>query len=132
MTAFRVAVLCVALLPALAVDAQEAHPCAKLETAIPHGIKLLEEKKFKEFIETFAHPDELKKILENTDLETIAKGLAESDKGAILIKIFKDLQGKEPMLAENGSKATYKVTTEGSPKDAIEFVKVEGRWYIRN
>ncbi len=103
----------------------------KLETAIPEGIRLLEAKEYTLFMKSFAKPDDLKRVLEKESMDEFAKRFGET-RGAILLSILKDFKDVKPKMDETGTKATYPVKTEGSPKKEMTFTKIEKRWYIEN
>lgn len=109
-----------------------AHPCAKLETAVPHGITLLEEKRYKEFLEAFCVPAELKGLLRDQTLDEFADSFVKGGDADVLLRVLKSIRSQEPVLSEEGTVATYRVTEKDAPRDTIEFVLIEGRWYIRN
>lgn len=108
------------------------HPCATLETAVPHGVKLLEAKRYKEFLETFVHPDDLAKLPPGQTLDDIAASFGQGDKASVMLAVFRSIRGEPPTLSEQGALATYKVTVKDAPRDEIEFTRRDGRWYIRN
>lgn len=111
---------------------EKAHPCATLETALPHGVKLLEEKRYKEFFETFVHPDDLPDLPPGQTLDDVAESFGRSDRSAVMLSVFTSIQAERPVLSEDGTVATYKVTVKKAPRDEIRFVRRDGRWYVTN
>ena len=102
-----------------------------LETAIPEGIRLLEAKKYKVFVEIFVPPADLKKIRERTSLEELAKSFGER-KAPILLEVLKEIKGTKPSLDDTGTKATFALKEKTGGKKSITFVKIEKYWYITN
>lgn len=106
-------------------------PRETLETARVEMIRLLEAEDYKGLIETFAHPEDLKKILDKRSIDEVAKNFKENGKGAKLLKALKSIEGKQPEINETGDVARFKVD-ENAPGGGITFAKFEGLWYIRN
>ena len=109
-----------------------AHPCAKLETALPHGIALLEAERYKEFLEAFCVPAELKQALRGQTLDEFAKSFGEGGDADVLLRVLKSIRTQEPVMSDEGTVATYRVTEKDAPRNTIEFTLIEGRWYINN
>jgi hypothetical protein len=116
-----------------AADENKADPQEKLETAIPYGIRLLEEKEYAKFLQKFVEPEQFKKITANTPLDEFAKGFAER-KAPVLLKVLKAVKDLKPTLDDEGKVATYEIKdkdqTEG--RTSITFQKTEKLWYIKN
>jgi hypothetical protein len=106
-------------------------PLETLETAIPEGIRLLEAKEYKVFVESFVIPSELKKIAAGTSLEEFAKTFGER-KATRLLEVLQEIKDADPTLDETGTKATFALKEEEVGKESITFIKVEKRWYIQN
>ena len=110
-------------------------PRSGLRTTIDEAIRLLEAKDYLAMIREFANPKDLKKILENKSLETVAArfGIRKADE---LLRILKLARGVEPQFDESGTRATFSIKTDldqqAGGKDKIAFEKVERRWYIHN
>lgn len=102
-----------------------------LETIVPEGIRLLEAKEHKVFVEVFVPPTDLKKITEGTSMEEFVKMFGDR-KAARLLDVLKDIKGTKPSLEDNGTKATFTLNQEIGGKKSIAFVKVEKYWYIKN
>lgn len=115
------------------VVAQDVKPESReaLETAIPEGIRLLEAKEYKVFVEIFVPPADLKKIIEGTSLEEFAKKFGER-KAPRLLEVFEEIKGTNPSLDDSGTKATFALKEEKDGKKSITFVKVDKYWYIKN
>ena len=118
---------------ATAVFSQEVKPELReaLETVIPEGIRLLEAKEYKVFVELFVPPAELKKIAERTPLEEFAKQFGER-KSPQLLEALNEIKGAKPRLDDSGTKATFALREEMGKKRTITFVKVDKHWYIKN
>jgi hypothetical protein len=116
--------------PAVAQDVKPESREA-LETAIPEGIRLLEAKEYKVFVEIFVPPADLKKIIEGSSLEEFAKKFGER-KAPRLLEILKEIKGTKPSLDDNGTEATFSLKEEKDGKKSITFVKIDKYWYIKN
>jgi hypothetical protein len=110
-------------------------PGKDLDAALGHIIRLLEGGEIKTFIETYAHPDDLKKIQERESIDKLVEGF-KKEKAEKLLVLFKALKGTKPELKDEGKTATYQVPEavkgEDAPKRPLVFVLVGDRWYIRN
>ena len=110
-------------------------PRSGLPSTIDEAIRLLETKDYLTMIREFANPKDLKKILEDKSLETVAArfGIRKADE---LLRILKLARGVEPQFAESGTRATFFIKTDldqqAGAKDKIAFEKVDRRWYIHN
>jgi hypothetical protein len=135
----RLLILALALftvVPAFAAEdaaASDTKPTESLETAIPHIVKLLEARDYKAFIETYANPDDLKKILEEKSVDEIAKSLGDG-KARELIAFFKAIQGAKPKLEDNDNKATFEIPEnfKATLPRPLVFIRIGTRWYIKN
>ena len=106
-------------------------PMEKLETAIPHGIMLLEKDKHAELLQLFVEPEELKKILGMTKIDDFAKEFAK-DKAKLLLGVLKEIKGQKPALEDDGKKAVYSLKEEVNGKKTLTFVKHGKTWHIKN
>jgi hypothetical protein len=109
-----------------------AKPTESLDTAIAHGIKLLEGGEYKVFIETFATPEDIKNMEGAGGVAEVAKGFGAGEKGKNVLAIFKKIQGTKPTLAEDGKQATYALPPELKSKENISFIRIGTNWYIKN
>lgn len=122
--------------PCLTAHGADAAPAAapaetaSLETAIPYGIKLLEAKEYKAFLQAFVPPDMYKAMTEGGSDEFVkhfAEGRAEK-----LLAVMKGLKDAKPTLEEDGKKANYKLGEEIAGKKSIQFIRIGTNWYINN
>lgn len=123
-----VAALAVGSQPAVADLKEKTDPQEQLKTAIPEAIRLLEAKEHKKLIQKFAHPDEVKKIIQNSSLDEVAKQFGEG-KAAELLKVLKEVKDQKPTLNADGDQATYKPKSGGRQ---VVFAKVGKLWHIKN
>src|SRR5262249_44094590 len=117
--------------PLLAAPAEPepGKPQEKLETAIPHGIKLLEDKKYAEFLKMYAPPDLVKKL--GDGLPKFAEGFGK-DKAKDLLGALKEIKGTKPELTDEGKKATFKLKTTIAGRDSMTWYKKDKNWYVGN
>lgn len=105
---------------------------AKLETAIPEAIRLLEANDHVTFLKTFMAPDDLKALTARAQapVEEVAKGFAE--RAGRILTALKAVQGTTPVLAADGGTATFTLKEPVGGRDSISFKKVGGLWYLAN
>lgn len=116
--------------PAKPADAAKA--MESLDTAIPYGIKLLETGEFKQFIESFASPDDIKKMNEGPGVAEVAKRFG-TGQSAVLIKVLNGIKGTKPTMSEDGKTATYPLPAGVVEfKKDITFVRIGAQWYIKD
>lgn len=103
----------------------------ELKTAIPEGIRMLEAKEYVPFLKAFVPPEVLKKIIGNGTVEEFAArfGMGKADP---LLNVLKQINGQEPEMKENGTKAIFKIKEPVNGKEEITFSKIEKFWYIEN
>lgn len=126
---------CATLLPVSAADAakpvaaaESATAMENLDTALAHGLKLLEAKEYKTFIQTFATPDDLK--AKGPAVDEIAKNFA-GKQSEVLTTIFKGIQGAKPKLSADGNEASFALPKD-SVKESIEFTRIGKAWHLKN
>jgi hypothetical protein len=126
----RLTTLVLLLLPAVAF-ADESDPRASLESAIADGIKLLAAKDFETFITRYAAPDELREMKAADEFEEVVQRFA-GGKSELLLIVLKEIKDKEPKLTRKERLATFPIEYKKSPRETIEFEKIEGLWYLAN
>ncbi|MEQ8786836.1 MAG: hypothetical protein RIC55_11080 [Pirellulaceae bacterium] len=112
-------------------EVKTANPRLQVRTAIEDGIRLLEAKEFKTFIERYAHPMDLKKILKEKSVDELAKEFQESNAEKLLV-VLQMIRRDTPEMSEDGRQAVFKLKAEGLPRDGIRYEKSGDFWYIRN
>jgi len=115
---------------AIAED-KEPDPREKLETTIDYGIGLIEKKKYRELIEDFCHPEDLKNLRRVEKVNDVVASL-QGKKGIVLLDVLKNIKLKEPRYNSDKTKATFPVDVEEAPQEQIIFEKSEKYWYLRN
>jgi hypothetical protein len=108
------------------LDARE-----QLATAVPEAIRLLENKKYEDFVTSFIAPDDLKKITKEQSTEEFARQFGKG-KAVRALQILKAIEGKTPKLDHDGTTATFTHDVKDAPRDTITFVKVGKYWHIQN
>jgi len=106
-------------------------PREKLQATIDYGIRLIEKKKYRELIEDFCHPDDLKDLRRVEKINDVVVSL-QGKKGQVLLIVLKDIKDKEPRYNSEKTKATFPVDVEGTSQEQIVFEKSEKHWYLRN
>jgi hypothetical protein len=117
-------------------SSQSSNPMENLDTVIPHGIRLLEAGKYKEFIEAFMPPESQKKKAQRKSMEEIAKEFGEK-KAPRMLTALKAIKGTKPTLEDDGKNKTARFAfpegaIEGQGPKSIVFVLIEKSWYIGN
>jgi HEAT repeat protein len=114
--------------------AGEPDPRENLETAVPEGIRLLEAKDYKSFIQKFIPPEALALMLALPPKQTIddlAKDFgakASSD----FLQGLKAIKGLQPEMSPDGKKATFKLKEPIGGENTFCFEKIDKFWYITN
>ena len=106
-------------------------PRENLTSAINDAIHLLENKEYQSFIEKYAMPEDLEKILNKESMDDLVKGFADGKAEKVLnaLKLARELN---PEYDESGNKATFlKDDVGGMSKDMV-FKKVDKFWCIAN
>jgi hypothetical protein len=111
---------------ASSAPATQAAMPKELADALEEGIKLLEAGKHREAIERLAQPKELAKLKADRDFEQVVREFGR-DKAPKLLAILKDARTQTPVLAEDGTRATFK-----AERKPITFVKDAGVWRVLN
>lgn len=113
--------------------AKKPHPQESLETAISHAIKLLEKKNYKDLLDGYIPPDDLKQMKAAGAYDLVIKGFGEGEKAKQLLQVLKEIQTLKPEYNEEQTLATFTSEKEDSPLKSrpLKFIKVEKRWYIK-
>jgi hypothetical protein len=129
------AVVLTGLLFALAVRADarpdDPEPPSSVRAAVGEGIRLLEKKEYRRFLEKFVSPDDMQKILRRLTIEQFADEFGRG-KAADMLEVLKHVRNKKPTLDKDGKKATFQIEIKGAPRDQIRFIKIGRRWCIQN
>jgi len=136
MLRLSVFVLCCLILLPSTLSAQEEkkpHPQESLKTAIPHAIKLLEDKNYKDLLEGYIPPEELKKMKDAGAFELVVNRFGEGEKAKRLLQALKEAQSLTPEYNEEKTLATFESDKEDSPLKTkpLSFTKIEKLWYIK-
>lgn len=112
---------------------KKPHPQESLETAVPHAIKLLEDKNYKDLLDGYIPPDDLKAMKDAGTYELVVKRFGEGSKAKQLMQALKETQSLKPEFNEDKTRATFKSEKEDSllKTRPMEFIKVDKRWYIK-
>jgi len=116
-------------------------PQAELSTAIPDMLRILGRGDFFALLQTYAPPGELARIPEE-ERTAMLRAIQAGDPGIqqqmrSMIAALQSIQNATPTLDATGERATYTPAVNlnpnavGNPRD-LTFVKVKGRWYLRN
>lgn len=104
-----------------------------VDGAIAEMVNLLRDGKHLEFLQTYADPDDVKKITASGGtVEALAEQFAKQHAGELLA-ILRSLQGQAATVSEDGTEATYKLPEGQQPsRGTIQFRRLDQRWYLRN
>ncbi len=109
----------------------EADSRTELKLYIPALIKLLEEKKYAEFLDIAVPPEVMEKMVKKAGKEAFVKQFAE--KQAVLLAALKAVKDAKPEMSADGNTATYKIPESAKAgRPEIKFQKIEKKWYIAN
>ncbi len=112
-------------------DSKGANPQADLATAIPHALSLIQADEFEQFIQHYAVPDELEKILKQKTVAELVRGFAK-DHAARVTLLLEEIQDKKPEMSADGNIAQYPIGLKNFSRHKIVFEKIGGLWYLRN
>ena len=116
----------------LSAQESKADPREELKTAIPHAIKLLEQKEYKTFMEQFVPPKIIETMKGSGMFEQIAQRFGQGEKSKQLLSVLKEVKDIQPEYNADKTEATYKLKEARGNKEKIVF-KTEGKlWYINN
>jgi hypothetical protein len=102
-----------------------------LDKLIPEVIRLLEAKDFAAVLETLVPPDDFKQMTAAQPLAEFAKEFGEHN-ASELLKALKAIKGMKPKVSDDGGKTTYELPEGGEfPHKTMEFLRVEGRWFLK-
>ena len=108
-----------------------ANPRTELNTAIPYALQLVKQEKYEQFINEFAPPDELQKVLAARKIDDLVRSFSK-EKATQIVAVLTSLQDAQPRLDESGTVAEYVVSVPNFPKKKVVFEKIGDHWYIRN
>ncbi len=107
------------------------NPRENLVSAISDAIQLLENKNYQSFIEKYAMPEDLEKILKRESMDELVESFSDG-KAEKVLKALKLASELEPKYDESGNKATFSKNDVGGMSKDMVFKKVEKFWYIAN
>ncbi len=113
--------------PVAIVKSDKDDPRRKIETAIVHGLSLLNKKDMQAFVRTYMPPEFLQRIQKNSTIEKFTKSISKERKG-IFRKSLTEAQNLKPSYNKARNRATIKLKAPSRP---LSFIKVNDYWYIR-
>ncbi|RLD80914.1 MAG: hypothetical protein DRJ10_06820 [Bacteroidetes bacterium] len=107
------------------------NPRENLVSAISDAIQLLENKNYQSFIEKYAMPEDLEKILKRESMDELVESFSDGKAEKVLnaLKLASEL---EPKYDESGNKAIFSKGDVGGMSKDMVFRKVDKYWYIAN
>ena len=108
------------------VDSRE-----NLSSAINDAIHLLENKEYQAFIEKYAMPEDLEKILKRESMGDLVENFSDG-KAEKVLNALKFARELEPKYDDSGNKATFLKGEVGGMSKNMVFKKVDKYWYIAN
>lgn len=105
-------------------------PQENLDTMIAHGIRLLERRQYREFVESYFDPDLLRR-LEPRDVGNVVKGFAE--KADNMLAALKLIRGSKPAFEDLGRKAIFAIPAnpQGLTQPLV-FKRLASRWHLES
>ncbi len=106
-------------------------PREDLISAITDAIHLLENKETQTFIEKYALPEDLEKILKKKSMSELVEDFSKGkgEKVLIALRLAKKLK---PMYSESGNKASFLKSEVGGLSKDLVFTKFDNLWYLAN
>lgn len=117
---------------AIAEEAKKADPRSTPETALTEAVRLLEAKDYVNMIKNFFPPEDLKQVLaQGSTMEQFALDFGKNGAPRML-NVLKGIKDVKPEVISD-AKVLFKVP-DGVDKEirAVQFIKIEGLWYIAN
>jgi hypothetical protein len=119
-----------------------ADPQADLKTALPDIVRLLREGDRVGAYKTYCPPDELnpRDIQQMQELLMQSLAAAAQDPGLQQLMqknqdefslAFEALEDQTPTYNDAGDEATYKFANPSEGEEPLTFVKIDGKWYIK-
>lgn len=109
---------------------QTPDPRTQPETAVKEGIRLLEAKKYAEFLQTFARPSEVEELIAKGPIEDVAKEFGDR-RAPDLLAALRAASAMKPTLNEDGTRAEYRFEKPFGRERRISMVKIGEFWYMR-
>jgi hypothetical protein len=127
-TGIRAAPAPAALVAAAPSAAGRTNPeTARLKATIDSMIVMLEAGQSRPFLERFVEPE----FLAQKGVDAIIEEF-EEEKVELLLSVLKEIRTRKPTYSKRGTIATYKIRKRSETKRTINFIKVDGLWYLRN
>ena len=123
-----VLVLCAAY---AATGYAQSDPRTQPDSAIKEAIRLLEAKKYAEFIRTFARPSELEELLARQSLEAVSADF-EKRKAADVLAMLRAAATMKPALNEDRTRAEYAFEKPVGGERRLQLEKIGQFWYLRD
>ena len=109
-----------------------ADPREKIETAVPHAIKLLEEKRHDELLKKYMPPKTLEQAIDDLgSMQELIKAF-EGDNADELLQTLRLIKDKKPKLNADGKTAIFELDTRVSAHESLTFEKIDNYWRIKN
>ena len=106
-----------------------SNPQKHLNNQVQEMIVMLEEEKFKEFILTYAHPEDLEKMMDDEgSIEELADEFS-GGKSMAMLKFLKDALKTDPKFNDDKTTGIYYPASSHMP---MKLERIGTNWYIRN
>jgi hypothetical protein len=125
-----VMVLAVLAGPVQPTFGQREDPRREPATAVTEVIRLLEKKDYVAVLETFMHPEDLKRQLTRKTIQVLATEFGER-KASDVLSVFKEAAKMTPTLSPDGTRAQYRFSKPIGGDDDLSLVKIGDYWFIR-
>ena len=123
-------VLALACLAPVESICQAADPRTQPETAVKEAIRLLEARKYVEFLRTFVRPSELEEILAKASIDEVAREVGEK-RVPDLLSALRAASAMKPVINEAGTRAEYRFEKPFGRERRISMEKIGEFWYLR-
>ena len=109
---------------------QTPNPRTQPATAVKEAIRMLEAKKYTDFLKTFTSPSELEELLLKGSIEELAAEFGERRAPDILAAL-RAASTMTPTLNAEGNRATYRFEKPFGREARISMAKIGEYWYFR-
>jgi len=109
----------------------QADPREEPGTAIAEGIRLLEGKDYKTFVQHYTPPEAFNVLVSTGKVDDFAKSFGE-EASATMLQVLKAVKDMKPVLSPDGKTATFKLKEPIAGSDSFSLVKIDKFWYLSN
>jgi hypothetical protein len=123
-----IALLCVG--PPVNAFTQTPDPRTQPATTVKEAIRVLEAKKYAEFLKSFPRPGDMDELLASRSMDDLAAEFGER-RAPDLLAALRAAAAMTPVLTHEGTRAEYKFEKPFGRERRISLTKIGEHWYFR-